>query len=184
MEVCLLIRANNTTASIKRVTRFLKKTRPVHGLKSDASAIFVFWKLEKNTLKTSKWTATKEEATVFLGNVLFDANMDEYSQRWPNSWKFVDINLQVVVIDSYTMKKIIKNQVHDKGFQETARRHSIWFIPSEKCGRWPSRGLSRRIVVVHYAYPTHTVRQWEIWFAEVPAGGSMRGALKNWVGYV
>jgi hypothetical protein len=108
MEVCILIGAKETPSKIKRVRRFLKKTSSVPRLKSDASANSVFRKLEKNSNLTSKWTATKEYAAIFLANVFFDLSMDIY---WPELEKFLNIHGHqppTSVIDCHAMTEIIK----------------------------------------------------------------------------
>ena len=108
MEVCILIGANETATKIKRVRRFLKKTSSVPRLKSDASANSVFRKLEKDSHLTSKWTATKEDAAVFLANVFFDLSMDIYS---PELEKFLNIHGHqppTSVIDCHAMTEIIQ----------------------------------------------------------------------------
>ena len=108
MEVCILIGANETATKIKRVRRFLKKTSSVPRLKSDASANSVFRKLEKDSHLTSKWTATKENAAVFLANVFFDLSMDIYS---PELEKFLNIyghQPPTSVIDCHAMTEIIQ----------------------------------------------------------------------------
>ena len=117
MEVCILIGANETATKIKRVRRFLKKTSSVPRLKSDASANSVFRKLEKNSHLTSKWTATKEDAAVFLANVFFDLSMDIYS---PELEKFLNIHGHqppTSVIDCHAMTEIIKIKFTAADFQ-------------------------------------------------------------------
>ena len=134
MEVCILIGANDTATKIKRAILFLKKTSSVPRLKSDASANSIFRKLEKNSHLTNQWTATKEDAAIFLANVFFDLSMDIYS---PELEKFLNIHGHqptTSVIDCHAMTEIIKIKFTAADFRTPyARWNALRYVPCREC---------------------------------------------------
>ena len=105
VQVCLLIGSNQTASKIKRVIRFLKNSRIIpDGLKS-TSLPSPPLETSKDTQPTSQWTTTKEEASAFLGNVLY------FDQIHRNS------SISTSVIDFHEMTKMIKNKCCSNDFQ-------------------------------------------------------------------
>ena len=114
IDTCLLIEANQTSTTIKRVFRLLKNAKKIPSKPtSSVSALSIFRKLEKQK-SVIKWTRSKEVAALYLGNIIYDSTLVHYS----------------TVLDEYITSK---NLIPDKGLTSVIDCYEQTATILEKC---------------------------------------------------
>jgi hypothetical protein len=108
IQVSLMIGSNKTANKIRRLLRFLSMSRKMpKKLNSDVSAITVFTNLERE-FHLPNWTLTKEEASVFLGYVFYDLQLDVYSPALTESVVTKKHQCPTSVVDCHAMTELMK----------------------------------------------------------------------------
>lgn len=107
IDTAILIGATQVSIKIKRTLRFLRKVRkvPIRPA-SKVNALNVFRKLEFKQ-QTIKWTKSKEEASIYIADKMYDLIMEEYSPRLDEFLSLNNIQAPTSVIDCYTQTNLI-----------------------------------------------------------------------------
>lgn len=141
IDTAHLIGASKTATKIRRTLRFLTKTKRIpKGPASEMSKLAMFHKLEAQ--KSAKWTHTKEEVAVFIGDVLYDIIIDEFSPALEDFLTSKNLQNATSVIDCYAQINLIFDKCTSNDF-ESPHDGSIFNmnqLHNAMSGRHASRG--------------------------------------------